>query len=94
MTRLREAFDTKALVAYLTFGDPDVPRSMILMGGPIDSVLRLAPTTAIESGKSTECMLTDSARCSRDSRTASERSVGWILKVSETTPSSNRRLTS
>ena len=60
----------------------------------MESLRRLAPMTAMVSGKSTARMLTASARCSRDRRTASERSVGLISKRTDTMPSSMCRSTS
>jgi len=50
--------------------------------------------TAIEVGKRTECTLTDSARCSRESRTRVEFSVGLIANETAMTPSSKLWVTS
>ena len=49
--------------------------------------------TATERGCSTLCTLRASARCSRASRTSTDRSVGSTSNSRCSTPSSNARLT-
>ena len=52
---------------------------------------RLAPITAMDRGVSSRATDFASARCSRDSMTARERSVGSMSKWTMTTPSSKPR---
>ena len=55
---------------------------------PIESGSRLAPTTATARGCSSACTLRASARCSRDSRTRRDSSLGPMSNSSAMTPSS------
>ena len=55
---------------------------------PIDSSRRLAPMIATRSGKRMVRMLRASARCSRESCTSLDRSVGRMSKDTSMTPSS------
>ena len=59
-----------------------------ILDGSVD-----APITATDDGCSALCTLRASARCSRESRTASDRSVGSMSNSRCSTPSAKARLT-